>query len=521
MPLLVLITTSGTGSRLESKTKYTNKSLVKVGDKYAICYIFDLYPKDTEFIITTGYYGQQVKDFCKMAYPELSIQFVDIDKYEGEGSSLGYSMLQAKEYIQRPFIFHCCDTILKEYPFPSVLSGNMLLVSSCKDIRSYMGIKLKTNKFNVKCFTKKGELCDYSYKGVVYIQEYDMFWDCLQSIYSMNMYDQTLNDVYAMQSMLANNCKITYTIVDNVFDTGNIYSYKETCENFKSAHDVLEKHDESLCFLDTKVIKFFANKDMNLKRVYRANILHPFTPTIFSHSDNFMCMEYVQGKLLSECTGYGEIYNLMEWAHTNLWSHTIQNPKYRDVCNRFYKVKTETRLKGLSFLEKECNTINTIETGSIQDLLSKTPFEYLSTDIFGKFHGDFILDNIMKVGLKYVVLDWRQEFDTELDVGDVYYDLAKLKHNIIFNHKNITNDLYSVDYIQNQVNVDLKCNYVLMYQLEDYTKFTEKYKYSINKINILVGIIWLNMAPLYQGKLSEFLFYFGKLHLYLAIQALP
>jgi hypothetical protein len=191
------------------------------------------------------------------------------------------------------------------------------------------------------------------------------------------------------------------------------------------------------------------------------------------------------------------------------------------VCNRFYKVKTEKRLKGLPFLEKEVNIINTIKTGSIQDILAKTPFEYLSTDIFGKFHGDFILDNIMKLGSKYILLDWRQEFDTELDVGDVYYDLAKLKHNIIFNHKNITNNLYSVDYIQNQVNIDLKCNYGLMYQLDDYMKFTEIHQYDIHKINILVGIIWLNMSPLYEGKLSEFLFYFGKLHLYLATQALP
>ena len=44
----VLITTSGTGSRLENLTKNTNKSLLQVGDKYAICHIIDNYPDDTE-----------------------------------------------------------------------------------------------------------------------------------------------------------------------------------------------------------------------------------------------------------------------------------------------------------------------------------------------------------------------------------------------------------------------------------------------------------------------------------------
>jgi hypothetical protein len=44
--------------------------------------------------------------------------------------------------------------------------------------------------------------------------------------------------------------------------------------------------------------------------------------------------------------------------------------------------------------------------------------------------------------------------------GDIYYDLAKLRHNIIFNHDNINNGLFEV----NEIKVDLK-------QLEDFDKF--------------------------------------------------
>ena len=39
----VIITTSGTGSRLGDFTKYTNKSLVNVGDKYTIDFILENY----------------------------------------------------------------------------------------------------------------------------------------------------------------------------------------------------------------------------------------------------------------------------------------------------------------------------------------------------------------------------------------------------------------------------------------------------------------------------------------------
>ena len=58
-----------------------------------------------------------------------------------------------------------------------------------------------------------------------------------------------------------------------------------------------------------------------------------------------------------------------------------------------------------------------------------------------------------------------------------------------------------------------------MKQLDDYTKFIKEHAYNLNKIDILVSLIWINMSPLYSGKLSEFLFYFGKLNLYLALKA--
>lgn len=84
MSYKVLITTSGIGSRLGEFTKYTNKSLLRIGNKPAISYIVESYPENTSYVITLGYYGQQVKDFLQLAYPDRSFEFVTVDKYEGE-----------------------------------------------------------------------------------------------------------------------------------------------------------------------------------------------------------------------------------------------------------------------------------------------------------------------------------------------------------------------------------------------------------------------------------------------------
>ena len=48
---------------------------------------------------------------------------------------------------------------------------------------------------------------------------------------------------------------------------------------------------------------------------------------------------------------------------------------------------------------------------------------------------------------RYVLLDWRQRFGQSVEVGDVYYDLAKLYHALMINGQSILQDMfdYSVE----------------------------------------------------------------------------
>src|SRR5574344_2180237 len=109
----VFITTSGIGSRLLDLTKYTNKSMIKIGKKPVISYIIDEYPEDIELVISLGYYGDHVKQYLDLAYPNRKITYVWVDNYDGPGSSQVYSQLQAEQYLQEPFIYHDCDTIVE------------------------------------------------------------------------------------------------------------------------------------------------------------------------------------------------------------------------------------------------------------------------------------------------------------------------------------------------------------------------------------------------------------------------
>ena len=135
-----VIPTSGIGRRLGELTKYTNKSLIKVGDKLAICHIIEKYNKYVEFVITLGYFGKFVKDFLELAYPDNYFNFAWIDKYQGEGSSLAYSLLQTKEELQCPFIFNCCDSLTTyEIIIPS---ENTLFVNNIKSHLTRFAFKM-------------------------------------------------------------------------------------------------------------------------------------------------------------------------------------------------------------------------------------------------------------------------------------------------------------------------------------------------------------------------------------------
>ena len=85
------------------------------------------------------------------------------------------------------------------------------------------------------------------------------------------------------------------------------------------------------------------------------------------------------------------------------------------------------------------------------------------------------------------------------------------------NHNNIMNKLYTFQTIDNNITVDLKCNYLLIQQLNDFDEFILNNSYDLKKIKIITSLIWLNMSPLYEYPLSDFLFYFGKYNLFIEL----
>ena len=268
----VIITTSGIGSRLGELTKYTNKSLVRIGKKPALSYIIESYPDNTKFVITLGYFGNHVKNFLTLVYPHKQFEFIEIDNYDGIGSSLGYSLLKAKESLQCPFIIHVGDSIINE----------SIELPNCNWIGSYVmseSSQYRTISINnKKIINEKGELNNnLIYIGLAGIYDYIKFWEALELEYKLNPNNSSLCDCDAINGMH----DIKWKVLNyDWMDIGNITQLRNTRNKICDKFEILDKLDESIFIFDDFVIKFFADNNISSNRTTRANILKGLVPEI-------------------------------------------------------------------------------------------------------------------------------------------------------------------------------------------------------------------------------------------------
>ena len=517
MKYKVLITTSGVGSRLGKITNYTNKSLVRVGEKPSICHIVDSYPKNTEFVITLGYFGNHVRDFLELVYPEINFDFVNVENYKGEGSSLLFSLYQAKEFLQLPFIFHACDTIIKDKI--SEPTNNWIAGYKGKDSSSYA--TLNTHGSNVTSIHHKGNMnYDLIHVGLIGIFNYKEFWSIAKETLNNDPLNSSLGDVDVLKKQIFVNSFESKEISD-WYDIGSVDSLNDAKKKLSNdKFHVLDKLAESIYLIDGYFIKFFSDLNISNNRVKRTEYLNGTTPKIVSSKGNFYKYKYVKGELFSEISNRNNFLNFIKWAEKNLWIkvENYDSNKFKKDCKSFYYEKTISRIKDF-YDKKNIQDTPTIINGesipSLENLLSKVDFEKLTLDSPTNFHGDFILDNIIQVSENdFKLIDWRQDFAGNLEGGDKYYDLAKLSHNLVVNHDIIDKDLFEISIKNNnEITVNINRTQTLVDSEKIYFEYLNRNNYNVRKIKLLRAIIWLNMSPLHHHPFDLFLYYFGKYEL--------
>lgn len=500
----VLILATGLGTRLGGLTKNINKALLPINNKAIISHIIDKFPKEYDFIITKGYKGDVVEEYCRLAHPEHKFTFVDIDNIDAEGSGPGYSTLKCESYLQRPFYLTTCDCLIdSKVPF---LDGNWLGVYPTSYPEKYSTVDVDGNE-NIISFTNKSENgYDLAFIGLSGIWDYNIFWKELHNNISNG---ELVNAFFNPKNYPTFKVKKL-----SWFDTGNFDDLDKAKEHFKDKPLSLYKENNEITYRVGDIfLKFSPDPNLIKNKSIRAEKLKGLVPTNFKSGNNFISYDWQPGKTLYEYDDVTLYNKFLEELQSNL-KETIGGVK--ESIDSFYITKTDNRMNlflkkyGEVYFESEFE-INGIPYPSMKSTLELVDFNSLSVNRFYTlFHGDLQFDNIVynPENDKFTYIDWRDSFSNTIESGDVYYDLSKLYGGLIIPY-NIMKDESKIEFSQG--NYSVKYNYPVSNNLNKFKKSYEKWVidngYNLEKIKLITGIIFLNMSPLHDEKFGKMLWY--------------
>lgn len=512
----VFITTSGIGSRLGEMTEYTNKSLLRVGAKAALSHIIDYYPKDTEFVITLGHFGDYVKEYLQAAHPGLKVKFVVVNPYEGEGSSLLYSISCAKKYLQCPFIYHASDSLFINGDKQLNFEWDFNWIAGCEgdDTNSYRSILYSGSPNSIILQEKGSDDFTHLYPGVVGIWDYKAFWDEAAKF-------SDGSDATILSAMMVMGSQFRVIELKDWLDVGNISAFKNAQKHFPGFEN-LDKVDQAVYFLNGRVVKFFSEEEACHKRVIRAHSLKEIVPEILFDGNHFFAYKKFEGEPFSKSLNKNRFKFFLEYCQGNLWASVPED--ISALCNNFYKDKTHKRVD-LFFkqqdLKDRVEIINGEQCPTLKSLFDTIDWIWLCDGAATRYwHGDLHSENILTNGEYFKLIDWRDDFGGSLTVGDIYYDLAKILHGLIVSHSLIKANHFNITIKNNEIEFELLRKHTLFECEDGFYKFLKEAGYDVDKVKVLTALIFLNIAPLHHHPYNLLLFYLGKSALNTFIQGL-
>jgi thiamine kinase-like enzyme len=502
----VCILTAGTGKRSGPSAHIINKCLLPYKGRAIISHLIDHFTLDTPIVIALGYKAEQVRAYLALMHPDRNFMFVEVDRFVGEGTGPGYSLACCKKSLPGPFYFIAGDGVFDH--IPNHHDKNWLGVSTPngEDVSDYCNIAYSpvsglANALFDKVTPPKGSPNIVGiFTGLMFITDVVVFWEGLERN------APTTNERQIAQGF------------SSLVDAGNLYcevvSWRDlgTFEHYKAALNEpfdFSKTEEFIYFSDTRIVKFFANENIVAQRVKKTDHLPDAFPKIIGRKGQFYAYEKVTGKTAYEMLDGRLVDKFLTWMKRGVWKPYDAAPgRIEALCVDFYREKTAQRLA--AYKKKypdiaEARTVNGKSVNSIDKLLEKLPASLIAgLPVF--IHGDLQFDNIITDGENFTLIDWRQDFAGETAFGDWYYDLAKLLGGIYLNYDYIKQGFMRFDQQEDVVWMD----FAMREQAHAYARqlrvFVENEELDFKRVEILRGLIYLNMSPLHHTPFDRLLY---------------
>jgi GTP:adenosylcobinamide-phosphate guanylyltransferase len=500
------ILAAGKGTR-NNDVKGLHKALLPLENRPIISHIIDKLDSKIEIVIAVGYKSEQIKSYLDEVYSNRKITYVDVDNYDKQGSGPGYSLLCCRSELQKPFIFTSVDTIVEEDVAFNYISENWLGVSEVDLDASMQYCLVRGDKYLDKLFYGTG---NRAFVGMAGINDYEDFWESLENHKTIKDEHQVIHGFDNLE---------TIRLIDFTWhDTGNNKAYYDTKKIFNK-EIVANKKDEAIFLHKGKVVKYFDNPKRAKTRIKRAKYLNGNAPEVKLINEHMYSYDFIDGQLLSDITNEKVLNKFLDFCQNKLWEEPIlYDDGFLNDCKIMYEDKTKTRLSVMedSELDKIVE-INGIEVKPVKDLLNDIDWDKLYKNAKpSSFHGDLQPENILynQSDDKFILIDWREGFGNNIEVGDVYYDLSKLYHALLINGNSVLKGMYDYKINSDSASVNFYAKSNLIYLMDFFENWCNENEYDWYSVKLLGILHYLNICSLYDnfqdGKYGKFLFLYGK-----------
>jgi hypothetical protein len=350
------------------------------------------------------------------------------------------------------------------------------------------------------------------YIGVSFIRDYDLFWERLLKN------SEAKPEAGEILGLDPGKVEILEINKSNWLDCGSPEGIELARQNFENRDVILPKENEATWNFGSTMLKIHTDKNFILSRVLRADSLKPFVPQVVKQSQNIYTYNRIIGKTLSKCEPTVFKY-FLEYLEDFWFKITPQNNlsvaySYLD----FYKQKTLSRIN--SFNEKygklDLQYINGEKVKSIDTIINRLNWDELCTPIMVRAHGDLHPDNVIynNENNQFTLLDWRQDIANSIGAfGDLYYDIAKINHGLIIDHELIYNGSYKVSISGEKAEYHINLSEKKIQWQNELYDFINRKNFDYKKVQVLTGLIFINIAALHHYPYSNLLFILGQEYL--------
>ena len=498
----VVIAAAGFGSRMRGVSEHLHKGLLPFKDAPILWHIIQRVPEELRLALLLGHNGQQLKDFCELAFPSRNITFIEIDDWSSEKAGTAYSLAAAENQLNSSFWYLPCDGLFSESVFENNPKESTYFTANLSSGASQkyqvfevdeLG-KIKTSKFKVENLTQ----------GVAFTG--------IMRIIGKGEYFKALKVSGAKEFATAIPTGAKTIQIASWLDLGNEADYLAA----RAAHEKFDftKPNEFTFVLPNIILKWWEDEKTPSEKLIKPAAHESVFPLETRALGQFLSYEKASGSSFYDAVTPERFAKLLSWLRDGFWD--ISELDISHACADFYKKKTLERVGLMKLRLEEAQ----YKISSVDGVAVKSQKEYLDSIDWRRLedmaaaspiHGDLQFDNVIfdPDREEFTLIDWRNTFGDQLVFGDIYYDFAKLLGGIRLNYKRIKENDFGVENRSGEVTLSIPTAANADALEGELKRFVGDMGLDFKQVQKLVPIIYWNMAPLHAEPFALFLWAFG------------